>query len=318
MSNRPPLPPFTAESAALKARAAEDAWNSRDPGRVALAYTEDSRRRNRAEFLNGRAEILAFLERKWARELDYRLIKEVWAYTGNRIAVRFAYEWHDSGGAWFRSYGNENWEFLVLPRHVFMPFQTALAVSRSVQALGLARTFGPVRGSSWGGAEAGERLPVRCLRRADPFCFAILASQNAQGGRHGHPCDACVAPPRVTSRPLGGRHVVRAADIISRPENRRKGQDDSHTCRRRPCFTAHATPLWLACADVAQMAHTGRVTRLRARSNACSPQNPCRVARRNRAITDCFANENSESSSVMAIPSLTLIISPGLFVRYNG
>lgn len=111
MSNRPPLPPFTAESAALKARAAEDAWNSRDPGRVALAYTEDSRWRNRAEFLNGRAEIVAFLERKWARELDYRLIKEVWAFTGNRIAVRFAYEWHDSGGAWFRSYGNENWEF---------------------------------------------------------------------------------------------------------------------------------------------------------------------------------------------------------------
>ena len=200
-----------------------------------------------------------------------------------------------------------------------MPFKTALAVSRSLQALGLARTFGPVRGSSWGGAEAGERLPVvRCLRRAGPFCFAILASQNAQGGRHGHPCDACVAPPRVTSRPLGGRHVVRAADIISRSANRRKGQDDSHMCRRRPCFTAHATPPWLACADVAQMAHTGRVTRLRARSNACSPQNPCRVARRNRAITDCFANENSESSSVMAIPSLTLIISPGLFVRYNG
>ena len=174
-----------------------------------------------------------------------------------------------------------------------MPFQTALAVSRSLQALGHARTFGPVRGSSWGGAEAGERLPVRCLRRA------------------GH-------SPRVTSRPLGGRHVVHAADIISRSANRRKGQDDSHMCRRRPCFTAHATPPWLACADVAQMAHTGRVTRLRARSNACSPQNPCRVARRNRAITDCFANENSESSSVMAIPSLTLIISPGLFVRYNG
>ena len=111
MSNRPPLPPFTTESAALKTRAAEDAWNSRDLGRVVLAYTEDSRRRSRAEFLNGRAEIVAFLERKWARELDYRLIKEVWAFTGNRIAVRFAYEWHDSGGAWFRSYGNENWEF---------------------------------------------------------------------------------------------------------------------------------------------------------------------------------------------------------------
>ena len=111
MSSRPPLPPFSAESAAAKARAAEDAWNTRDPERVALAYTEESRWRNRSEFLTGRAEIVAFLKRKWASELDYRLIKEVWAFTGNRIAVRFAYEWHDSGGAWFRSYGNENWEF---------------------------------------------------------------------------------------------------------------------------------------------------------------------------------------------------------------
>lgn len=111
MSSRPPLPPFDAESAAAKVRAAEDAWNSRDPQRVALAYTEDSRWRNRSEFITGRSEIVAFLERKWASELDYRLIKEVWAFTGNRIAVRFAYEWHDSGGAWFRAYGNENWEF---------------------------------------------------------------------------------------------------------------------------------------------------------------------------------------------------------------
>ncbi len=111
MSSRPPLPPFTAETAAVKVRAAEDAWNSRDPERVALAYTEDSRWRNRSEFITGRAQIVAFLKRKWASELDYRLIKEVWAFTGNRIAVRFAYEWHDAGGAWFRSYGNENWEF---------------------------------------------------------------------------------------------------------------------------------------------------------------------------------------------------------------
>ena len=111
MYSRPPLPPFSAESAAAKARAAEDAWNTRDPERVALAYTEESRWRNRSEFLTGRAEIVAFLKRKWASELDYRLIKEVWAFTGNRIAVRFAYEWHDSGGAWFRSHGNENWEF---------------------------------------------------------------------------------------------------------------------------------------------------------------------------------------------------------------
>jgi uncharacterized protein len=111
MSNRPPLPPFTPESAAEKARLAEDAWNSREPERVALAYTEDSRWRNRAEFIGGRAEIVAFLRRKWARELDYRLIKEVWTQAANRIAVRFAYEWRDDSGSWFRSYGNENWEF---------------------------------------------------------------------------------------------------------------------------------------------------------------------------------------------------------------
>ena len=108
MSTRPPLPPFTAETAARKARAAEDAWNAREPERVALAYTEDSVWRNRAEFVTGRAEIAAFLKRKWARELDYRLIKEVWTFAGNRIAVRFAYEWHDDSGHWFRSYGNEN------------------------------------------------------------------------------------------------------------------------------------------------------------------------------------------------------------------
>jgi nuclear transport factor 2 (NTF2) superfamily protein len=108
---RPPLPPFTAESAAEKVRLAEDGWNSRDPARVALAYSHDSRWRNRAEFVTGREEIVAFLTRKWARELDYRLIKELWAFTGNRIAVRFAYEWHDDAGTWYRSYGNENWEF---------------------------------------------------------------------------------------------------------------------------------------------------------------------------------------------------------------
>jgi uncharacterized protein len=108
---RPPLPPFTAETAAQKARLAEDAWNGRDAARVALAYTEDSLWRNRAEFIAGRAEIEAFLRRKWARELDYRLIKELWAFHDNRIAVRFAYEWRDDSGHWFRSYGNENWEF---------------------------------------------------------------------------------------------------------------------------------------------------------------------------------------------------------------
>lgn len=108
---RPPLPPFTEETARQKVRAAEDGWNSRDPARVSLAYTPDSRWRNRAEFVTGRDEIAALLTRKWARELDYRLIKELWAFTGNRIAVRFAYEWHDDAGNWFRSYGNENWEF---------------------------------------------------------------------------------------------------------------------------------------------------------------------------------------------------------------
>lgn len=108
---RPPLPPFTAETAVAKVRAAEDAWNQRNPAKVALAYTEDSVWRNRAEFFQGRAAIEAFLTRKWARELDYRLIKELWTFNGNRIAVRFAYEWHDDSGNWFRSYGNENWEF---------------------------------------------------------------------------------------------------------------------------------------------------------------------------------------------------------------
>ncbi len=111
MDSRPPLPPFTLETARQKARAAEDAWNSRDPARVALAYTPDSLWRNRAEFIAGREQIVAFLERKWARELEYRLIKDVWACTENRIAVRFAYEWHDDSSHWFRSYGNENWEF---------------------------------------------------------------------------------------------------------------------------------------------------------------------------------------------------------------
>jgi nuclear transport factor 2 (NTF2) superfamily protein len=111
MSTRPPLPPFTREAAIQKVRLAEDAWNTRDPEKVALAYTPDSRWRNRAEFVTGRDAIIAFLTRKWTRELDYRLIKELWAFEGNRIAVRFAYECHDDSGNWFRSYGNENWEF---------------------------------------------------------------------------------------------------------------------------------------------------------------------------------------------------------------
>ena len=118
---RPPLPPFTRETAIQKVRLAEDGWNTRDPQRVALAYTVDSRWRNRAEFPRGREEIVAFLTRKWQRELDYRLIKEMWAFAENRIAVRFAYEWHDDSGNWFRSYGNENWAFdengLMFERH---------------------------------------------------------------------------------------------------------------------------------------------------------------------------------------------------------
>ncbi|MBN9692455.1 MAG: nuclear transport factor 2 family protein [Verrucomicrobia bacterium] len=111
MNTRPPLPPFTEETARQKVQLAEDAWNSRDPERVALAYTEDSEWRNRSEFVTGRPAIIALLRRKWARELDYRLRKELWAFTGNRLAVRFEYEFHDTTGQWYRAYGNENWEF---------------------------------------------------------------------------------------------------------------------------------------------------------------------------------------------------------------
>ncbi len=118
---RPPFPPFTRETAIEKVRKAEDGWNTRDPQKVSLAYTPDSRWRNRNEFVHGREEIVQFLTRKWERELDYRLIKELWAFDGNRIAVRFAYESHDAAGQWFRSYGNENWEFdengLMAVRH---------------------------------------------------------------------------------------------------------------------------------------------------------------------------------------------------------
>jgi uncharacterized protein len=121
VEQRPPFPPFTRETAIQKVRGAEDGWNSCNPEKVSLAYSPDSRWRNRAEFINGRAEIVAFLTRKWRRELDYRLIKELWAFTDNRIAVRFAYEFHDDSGQWFRAYGNENWEFkdngLMRARH---------------------------------------------------------------------------------------------------------------------------------------------------------------------------------------------------------
>ena len=114
MNPRPPLPPFTEETAQRKVQAAEEAWNSRDPERVAAAYSEDTEWRNRSEFLRGRTEVVGFLRRKWNRELGYRLRKELWAFLGNRIAVRFEYEWHDDSGQWFRSYGNENWEFDAL------------------------------------------------------------------------------------------------------------------------------------------------------------------------------------------------------------
>jgi nuclear transport factor 2 (NTF2) superfamily protein len=121
MAQRPPLPPFTQESAIQKVRLAEDGWNTRDPDKVALAYTVDSKWRNRAEFPSGRAQIVEFLSRKWTREMDYRLIKELWAFRENRIAVRFAYEYHDDSGNWYRAYGNENWEFdnqgLMYTRH---------------------------------------------------------------------------------------------------------------------------------------------------------------------------------------------------------
>ncbi|HSZ39162.1 MAG TPA: nuclear transport factor 2 family protein [Trebonia sp.] len=121
MEQRPPLPPFTQETAAKKVRGAEDAWNSRDPQRVSLAYTPDSHWRNRSQFITGRAEIVQFLTGKWAREHEYRLIKELWAHDGDRIAVRFCYEWHDDAGQWYRSHGNENWQFtadgLMAQRH---------------------------------------------------------------------------------------------------------------------------------------------------------------------------------------------------------
>lgn len=131
---RPPFPPFTRETAAQKARMAEDAWNGRDPQRVSLAYTLNSKWRNRSEVFSGREAIAAFLTRKWQKELDYRLIKEVWAFTDNRIAVRFAYEWHDEAGQWFRSYGNENWEFdeqgLMAVRHASINDRTIAEAER--------------------------------------------------------------------------------------------------------------------------------------------------------------------------------------------
>ena len=134
MESRPPLPPFNLETATKKVQAAEDAWNSRDPVRVSLAYTPDTEWRNRAEFIHGREEVVGFLQRKWAREHDYRLRKTLWAFMDNRIAVRFEYEWHDDAGAWFRSHGNENWEFapngLMQRRYASINDQPILADER--------------------------------------------------------------------------------------------------------------------------------------------------------------------------------------------
>jgi nuclear transport factor 2 (NTF2) superfamily protein len=129
--DRPPLPPFTLDTATQKVRMAEDGWNSKDPAKVALAYTADSRWRNRSEFISGREEIEAFLTRKWQRELDYRLVKELWTFAEHRIAVRFAYEWHDHAGQWFRSYGNENWEF---DQHGLMRLRLASINDLSIDA----------------------------------------------------------------------------------------------------------------------------------------------------------------------------------------
>ena len=152
MPTRPPVPPFTFETATAKVRAAEDAWNTRDPERVAGAYTEDSTWRNRAEFFRGREAIVAFLRRKWARELDYRLIKELWAFHENHIAVRFQYEWHDDDGQWWRSYGNENWEFDALG---YMQRREASINDVPIDE-GERRIFGP-RGED----ERGDAIPLR-------------------------------------------------------------------------------------------------------------------------------------------------------------
>ena len=152
IADRPPLPPFTAETAARKVQAAEDAWNTRDPERVAAAYTPDSVWRNRSEFITGRAEIVAFLTRKWERELDYALRKNLWAFAGNRIAVRFQYESHDAAGQWWRSYGNELWDF---DEHGYMRRREA-SINDAPIAESERRIFGPRPES-----EHGQEFPIR-------------------------------------------------------------------------------------------------------------------------------------------------------------
>ncbi len=181
--SRPPLPPFTAETAAQKARMAEDAWNTRDPGRVAQAYTSDSRWRNRAEIFQGRDAIEAFLTRKWARELDYRLIKEVWAFRDNRIAVRFAYEWRDDSGNWFRSYGNENWEF---DEHGLMA---------------------PAHGQHQRRADPGERPQISLAARAPPGRSSVLVGSRPvnRGEGSGAGCGGQRMNSQVTATKSGRR-----------------------------------------------------------------------------------------------------------------
>ena len=197
--DRPPLPPFRAGTAEQKARMAEDAWNLRDPGRVALAYTVDSRWRNRAEMFRGREAIEAFLTRKWSKELDYRLFKEVWAFHDNRIAVRFAYEWHDDSGNWFRSYGNENWEFddqglMRAPRQhqrladtarrAQIPLAARSSPRRSPLALG-SRALRRFRGLTDGGAEVplrSRRMQRRRIRGRMRVC-SVRATKNKRAGR---------------------------------------------------------------------------------------------------------------------------------------
>src|SRR5450432_2035677 len=178
--SRPPLPPFTRETAAQKARMAEDAWNSCDPERVALAYTEDSHWRNRSEFFQGRPAIVAFLTGKWSREHEYRLIKDLWAFDGNRIAVRFQYEWHDDAGQWWRSYGNENWEF---DEHGLMRRREA-----SINDLAIAASDRRIHGSRPPGDQSS--LPLRCapagMRGSSGvriWCSSTLTVQKGQPGR---------------------------------------------------------------------------------------------------------------------------------------
>ena len=188
--SRPPLPPFTRETAAQKARMAEDAWNSRDPERVALAYTEDSRWRNRSEFFEGRAAIVEFLTRKWAKEHDYRLIKDLWAFDGNRIAVRFQYEWHDDAGQWHRSYGNEQWEF---DEHGLMRRREA-SINDIESPKRIAVFAGPRRGR-------GRRM-FRDWARARSRFFPSSLRGGVSAGRHNEALSECPTPdpPRKRAR----------------------------------------------------------------------------------------------------------------------